>query len=114
MGENIYSCSKRVIVHFSPLIFSQFRSHSGSGHSGYGHSSDYFDCCPLVIDPTTLCALLAAMATLGWILWRTINLNMVITMLGRRRRRSTPLDEEEHDLHDPAVVVSNAIFSGKL
>ena len=98
---------------FPPQFFSQIRSHSGSG---YGHSSDYFDCCPLVIDPTTLCALLAAMATLGWILWRTINLNMTITALGggRRKRRSKPVDEDESEFADPTAVVSDIIFSGKL
>ena len=56
------------------------------------------------------------MATLGWILWRTINLNMTITALGggRRKRRSKPVDEDESEFADPTAVVSDIIFSGKL
>ena len=48
-----------------------------------GYSGGYGDCCPLVVDPLTLAALL------GFIAAATAFLNTVITMniMGRRKRR---------------------------
>lgn len=40
---------------------------SGSGHSG-GYSSSYHECCPLVVDPKTLCTLLALGAAATYLL----------------------------------------------
>ncbi len=43
---------------------------TGYGHdSGYGHSgSSYHECCPLVVDPKTLCTLLALGAAATYLL----------------------------------------------
>ena len=64
---------------------------SDSGYGGYGHeSSDYehHDCCPLVVDPMTLCALLALIAAASYFLRRAITMNMNIVGRKRRKKRS--------------------------
>jgi hypothetical protein len=54
---------------------SGYGSSSGYGHStGYGHSggySSYHECCPLVVDPKTLCTLLALGAAATYLLQLT-------------------------------------------
>ena len=74
-----------------------YGSHSGYGHhtgygshSGYGHheSYDYHECCPLVIDPLILCALLGLIAAATYFLRIQITMNMNIVGRKRRRKRS--------------------------
>ena len=65
------------------------RSKSG-GSSGYGSYSSghggHDSCCPLVVDPLTLIALTAFMAAAVYLL----NEQIAMSMLGGRRKRSSP------------------------
>ena len=77
--------------------YDRYGSHSGYGHhtgygshSGYGHhdSYDHHDCCPLVVDPLILCALLGLIAAATYFLRIQITMNMNIVGRKRRRKRS--------------------------
>ena len=64
-----------------------------SGHSGYGHSSYggysggyHDDCCPLVVDPLTLIALLSFLAAATFLLNEQITMSMLM-MPGKKRKR---------------------------
>lgn len=59
------------------------RSSGGSYSSGYGSS-----CCPLVIDPMTLLALLGFLAAAVYLLNELIAMSML--MMARRRKRQEP------------------------
>ncbi len=79
-----------------------YRRHNGGGGAvvdrldstgefgGYGGGHEK-ECCPLVVKPLVLVALLGSLAA------ATAFLNVLITMnIGRRRRRRRSLQEEEH------------------
>ena len=71
-----YDYVDRSYGHHDPYHVSGYGSHSGYGHASYddhGH-----DCCPLVVDPLTLCALLAFIAAATYFLRRAITMNMNI------------------------------------
>ena len=90
---------------------SGYGHHSGYGsHSGYGHESyDHHDCCPLVVDPLILCALLGLIAAATYFLRIQITMNMNIVGRKRRRKRSFEIKhvgmKSSHD--SPALLNSS-------
>ena len=99
----------------------RYGSHSGYGHhtgygshSGYGHheSYDYHECCPLVVDPLILCALLGLIAAATYFLRIQITMNMNIVGRKRRRKRSgedkTLLINSSHSNRPDIVNTSNS------
>ena len=71
-----YDYVDRSYGHHDPYHVSGYGSHSGYGHASYDDHSH--DCCPLVVDPLTLCALLAFIAAATYFLRRAITMNMNI------------------------------------
>ena len=72
-------------------------SFSGSGYGGGGAGSGYYrECCPLVVDPLTLFAILACIGFFAAFL------NVVITMTDfkRKRRRRSPISTAEERFSD--------------
>lgn len=65
--------------------------HHGYGHGGHGHKKKK-DCCPLVVDPLTLAALMGAIGV------ATGFLNTLITMNISKRRRRRRQDGESEPL----------------
>lgn len=81
---------------------------SGSG-SGYGHSSGSgsIPCCPLVVDPLTLAAIL------GLLTGGTVLLSMLISAsLGRRKKRSDG-SEPLHKIDDWSNILLDFFHHGR-
>ena len=109
-----YKYVDRSYDHYDP-----YSSHSSSGygsHSGYGHASydshDH-DCCPLVVDPMTLCALLGLIAAATYFLRRAITMNMNI--VGRRRKKRSyieaAIDNYSSRMFTEDVNITNSLNS---
>ena len=65
------------------------KDHSGTGvHSGYEYGYHDEQCCPLVIDLLCLSAILFSITGAALLIARVMEIEL--TMVGRRRRRSLP------------------------
>ena len=104
-GDRSYGHSSSGYGHSS----SGYGSHSGYGHSSYDYHDDHHECCPLVIDPLVMCALLGFIAAATWFLRTAITMNMNI--VGRKRRRKKRSDSENSitpiTSHKLSIAVNN-------
>ena len=91
-----YKYVERSYGHYDPYYGHSSSGYgSGSGYGGYGHESyghEHHDCCPLVVDPMTLCALLGLIAAATYFLRTAITMNMNI--VGRKRRKKRSFGED--------------------
>ena len=83
-----------------------YDKHHGSVSSGYDHSAGGYsghgdECCPLVVDPVTVTALLSAIAASAVFLARVIT----IELTGRRRRRRSLSSIDSGKINCPIVLI---------
>lgn len=76
--------------------------YSGGFSSGYGHQ-----CCPLVVDPLTLTAILGGIAA------ATAFFNVLITMTLGRKKRKKRNDDQGVTLSNWANTIQDVIYAGR-
>ena len=94
---------------------SGYGGHSG-GYGGHGHHSGYGkkkECCPLVVDPLTLAALLGSIAVATFFLNTLITMN--ISKKRRRRRTTEALEAQEAagESTNTMAFIMDTLWSGK-